>query len=205
MKFAEKIVMLRKSGGMSQEDLAEKLNVSRQSVSRWELGTAMPDAANLLQLSKLFNVTVDYLLNDDYQSDNDLPKIKEHHRNNTNQIMLYLILLEVLVVCVQFMSVFILKNIVFGVLSILLFTAIICGFEYAYRKNGNKTSDAFRARFYKISAWFGTYFPMRLILLVLTELVSFDLSRISFEFITFVLYIAASMLIMLSIDKQNIR
>ena len=75
MKLSDKIIGLRKSNGMSQEDLAEKLNVSRQAISRWESGTAMPDASNILQLSKLFGVTTDYLLNDDYQSDNDLPKI----------------------------------------------------------------------------------------------------------------------------------
>ena len=77
MKLSDKIIGLRKSNGMSQEDLAEKLDVSRQAISRWESGTAMPDANNILQLSKLFGVTTDYLLNDDYQSDNDLPKVKE--------------------------------------------------------------------------------------------------------------------------------
>ena len=44
----------------------EKLDVSRQAISRWESGAAMPDANNILQLSKLFDVTTDYLLNDDY-------------------------------------------------------------------------------------------------------------------------------------------
>lgn len=74
MKLSDKILTLRKRGGMSQEELAEKLNVSRQAVSRWELGSAQPDANNILQISKLFGVTADYLLNDDYDSDNDLPK-----------------------------------------------------------------------------------------------------------------------------------
>ncbi|MDO4739517.1 MAG: helix-turn-helix transcriptional regulator [Eubacteriales bacterium] len=76
MNLSEKIARLRKSGGMSQEQLAEKLAVSRQAVSRWESGSAMPDAANILQLSKLFGVTTDYLLNDDYQSDRDVPAVR---------------------------------------------------------------------------------------------------------------------------------
>ena len=59
MKLSDKIVGLRKSNGMSQEDLAEKLDVSRQAISRWESGAAMPDANNILQLSKLFDVTTD--------------------------------------------------------------------------------------------------------------------------------------------------
>lgn len=67
MKLSEKIFTLRKERGMSQEELAEKLNVSRQAVSRWEGGSALPDATNLLQLSKLFEVSADYLLNDDYE------------------------------------------------------------------------------------------------------------------------------------------
>ncbi len=93
MKLSDKIVGLRKSNGMSQEDLAEKLDVSRQAISRWESGAAMPDANNILQLSKLFDVTTDYLLNDDYQSDNDLPKIKEVQNDNLGQIMIYLVTL----------------------------------------------------------------------------------------------------------------
>jgi len=76
MKLAEKIVTLRKQQGFSQEELAEKLNVSRQAVSRWEMGTALPDATNILQISKLFKVSADYLLNDDYNSDQDIPAVK---------------------------------------------------------------------------------------------------------------------------------
>lgn len=77
MKLPDKIMKLRKSNGWSQEDLAEKLNVSRQAISRWENGTALPDSNNILQLSKLFDVTADYLLNDDYSSDSDIPCMKE--------------------------------------------------------------------------------------------------------------------------------
>ncbi len=76
MNIAEKIIKLRKTNGWSQEDLAEKLYVSRQAISRWENGTALPDAENILQISKLFNVTTDYLLNDDYKSDSDIPAVQ---------------------------------------------------------------------------------------------------------------------------------
>ena len=76
MKLAEKIVTLRKQNGLSQEALAEHVGVSRQAVSRWEMGTALPDASNLLQLSKLFEVSTDYLLNEDYNSDQDIPAVK---------------------------------------------------------------------------------------------------------------------------------
>lgn len=77
MKFEEKIVKLRKSKGLSQEELAEKLGVSRQAVSRWELGSTTPDLTNLKQLSEVFGVSADYLIHDDYESDEDIPKVKE--------------------------------------------------------------------------------------------------------------------------------
>lgn len=78
MNVSEKIIHLRKINAMSQEDLAEKLDISRQAISRWENGSALPDAGNILALSKLFHVTTDYLLNDVYESDEDLPKVKEN-------------------------------------------------------------------------------------------------------------------------------
>jgi transcriptional regulator with XRE-family HTH domain len=84
MDIAEKIIKLRKENGWSQEDLAEKLYVSRQAISRWENGTALPDAQNVLQISKLFNVTTDYLLNDDYESDIDIPAVQTATKETEN-------------------------------------------------------------------------------------------------------------------------
>lgn len=77
MKMPDKIIKLRKENGWSQEELAEKLEVSRQAISRWENGTALPDAQNVLQISELFHVTTDYLLNDDYESDSDIPLVRK--------------------------------------------------------------------------------------------------------------------------------
>ena len=62
MTIAEKIKQLRKDNNMTQEDLAEKLNVSRQTISKWETDTAVPDAFNIVAISKLFNITTDELL-----------------------------------------------------------------------------------------------------------------------------------------------
>lgn len=68
MILADKIIELRKKSGMSQEELAEKLNVSRQSVSKWESAASIPDLNRILELSRLFGVTTDYLLKDDAES-----------------------------------------------------------------------------------------------------------------------------------------
>lgn len=68
MRFEEKIVELRKAKGLSQEELAEQLGVSRQAVSRWELGQTLPDITNLVQLCELFGVSADYLVRDEEQT-----------------------------------------------------------------------------------------------------------------------------------------
>lgn len=120
--------------GSRQNLYSNKLGVSRQAIFRWEMVTAMPDATNILQLSRLFQVTTDYLLNDEYQSDNDLPKVKEVKTDGIHQIMIFLITLEVMVLIIQFMSVVILQNIFFGVLSLIPFIAMVGGFKYAYQK-----------------------------------------------------------------------
>ena len=64
MTFSEKLTDLRRKSGMSQEQLADRLGVTRQSVSKWESGTAMPELVKLISLSELFGVTVDYLVKD---------------------------------------------------------------------------------------------------------------------------------------------
>lgn len=64
MILADKILSLRKNQGWSQEELAEKLNVSRQSISKWESAASIPDIDKILELSKLFGVSTDYLLKD---------------------------------------------------------------------------------------------------------------------------------------------
>lgn len=65
MKFGQKLQQLRKARGWSQEKLAEQLGVSRQAVSKWEVDAAQPDVQNVLQISSLFGVTVDYLLREE--------------------------------------------------------------------------------------------------------------------------------------------
>lgn len=64
MNFSEKLTSLRRGEGLSQEQLADRLGVTRQSVSKWESGTAVPELAKLVALSELFHVSVDYLVKD---------------------------------------------------------------------------------------------------------------------------------------------
>ena len=64
MVFSEKLQILRKNKGLTQEELAEKLGVSRQAVAKWESSLVYPDIYNLIQISNLMNVSVDYLVKD---------------------------------------------------------------------------------------------------------------------------------------------
>lgn len=61
MILADKIIDLRKKAGWSQDELASKLNVTRQSVSKWEGAQSIPDMERIVRMSRLFGVTTDYL------------------------------------------------------------------------------------------------------------------------------------------------
>ena len=63
--LSEKVYKLRKNSGLSQEKLAEQLDVSRQAISKWESGTAVPESEKLIAISNFFGVSVDYLLKDE--------------------------------------------------------------------------------------------------------------------------------------------
>ena len=67
MILADKIMTLRKKTGWSQEELAAQLNVSRQSVSKWEGAQSIPDMDKVVQMSRLFGVTTDFLLKDELE------------------------------------------------------------------------------------------------------------------------------------------
>ena len=67
MIFADKLMYLRKKAGYSQEELAEKMGVTRQSVSKWESGQSIPDIEKIIRISDLFEVSIDYLLRDNVE------------------------------------------------------------------------------------------------------------------------------------------
>ena len=69
MILADKIISLRKKAGWSQEELAAQLNVTRQSVSKWEGAQSVPDMDKVVQMSRLFGVTTDFLLKDELETE----------------------------------------------------------------------------------------------------------------------------------------
>ena len=211
MKLADKILNLRKTNRMSQEDLAGKLNVSRQAISRWEMGTAQPDAPNVLQLSKLFGVTTDYLLNDDYESDYDVPVVKETENTakaEANRQLAFIVLtgLNVMILIYQLIACFVLQNPIFSLAGMMLSIALVVGFELGYRKNASKTESEsakkYYCKFYIVAFWLAAYFPIRLLTNVAMMLYPRSYSGLAFEIIAVLVYLLISILATQLIKKK---
>lgn len=175
MTFGEKLLQLRKEHGLSQEELAEQLNVSRQAISRWEAGNSLPDTVHVVKLSKLFAVTTDYLLHDEYTSDRDIPFVRytenaikqEHDRKRTFWIL----------VGVQIFGCF------WGLYGWLTFGAIYLGLSallinlggvivFEILRHRDEIWNRFRARYYRIAIWLSAYFPVRLMVIAMWQTVA---------------------------------
>lgn len=96
MKFYEKLILLRKKTMLSQEQLAERLNVTRQTISKWELGQSKPDVDKLKEISKLFEVDLETLTNDEISLDNEkkMYDIRKESKNDlgNRKIILYIVI-----------------------------------------------------------------------------------------------------------------
>ena len=112
MALSEKLYVLRKKSGLSQEQLAEQLNVSRQAISKWESGQSVPESDKLLAISSYFDVSLDYLLKEteehpdfsaNHQDDNSL------QRGNRSRFLFGIIICVAGIICL----------IIWGILSIL--------------------------------------------------------------------------------------
>lgn len=82
MTIGEKLKKLRNENNLTQEQFAEMLHVSRQSVSKWELNSVYPDTEKLIKICKLFNCSLDNLLKDEIESMNENPQLESEHTVN---------------------------------------------------------------------------------------------------------------------------
>ncbi len=111
MKLEEKLISLRKEKGLSQMKLAEMMNVSRQAISRWEVGAAVPSTDNLKFLGNLYGVSLEYLLHDDAPkpNQNEIPVQKKAIvEQKSRRKTVIVVLVAVLVVAVIVLSVMLL-------------------------------------------------------------------------------------------------
>ena len=163
MTLGEKIKDLRKNKGLSQEDLANKLNVSRQAVSKYEKDINEPNIDTIKRISKYFNVDLEYLLNDDSLDSKDESKNNISNNVNNKNIVLYYILLiiSILIIILCFIWSLIdprsnpnfgegfylwyipfyssdIELIIFQVLNILGIIGIVISIYMIFKKNKNK-------------------------------------------------------------------
>ena len=179
--------------------LAERLNVSRQAVSRWEMGSALPDASNILQLSRLFGVTADYLLNDEYESDRDVPVVKKTRDDaqvEMNRQIAFIILLGLngITALGQIIVWFQLQSAVLSAALLIPCLATIIGFELAYRKTVplSETAKACRRKFYTGVVWLNVYFPIRILAGALMAFYPGSYKSLLFELWALLIYLAVS-------------
>lgn len=185
MSLSQNILTLRKQHGLSQEDLADKMAVSRQTISRWELGTSAPTLENVVQLSKLFQVSTDFLL--DNASETAAPSSAPA---KPGVPIAFLAILEGMAVVLQLVCLFVVQNEVFTALSILPMLGLIAGFEFAWHRHPGDTSR--RLTFYKITVWLGSYLPVRLFLRCLMALYPRPYSPLVLEAVIVLVYILIS-------------
>ena len=128
MDLGKKIMTMRNEKNLSQEQLAEKLNVTRQTISNWENGKFYPDIDSLVNLSKFFNVSLDVLLGYD-------DKVLDYLKDSTdivksNKNILYAVLLNILLIIA-----FIIVGIIFNEsasIIIIIFTVSIISFSFLF-------------------------------------------------------------------------
>ena len=128
MDLGKKIMTMRNEKNLSQEQLAEKLNVTRQTISNWENGKFYPDIDSLVNLSKFFNVSLDVLLSYD-------DKVLDYLKDSTdivksNKNILYAVLLNILLIIA-----FIIVGIIFiesASIIIIIFTVSIISFSFLF-------------------------------------------------------------------------
>ena len=173
MTFGEKLQALRKSRGWSQEQLAERVAVSRQAVSKWESGAAVADTENVVELSRLFGVSTDYLLHDDYDGDGDIPAVKSREaalkkQKNREMAMMVLIGVEALGFFWQLMGFLVYNNVLIPLLGMTVHIVTIIGFEAGFRGQlryelqAQPDPEALDCRrvFYRVSVWLVSLFPI---------------------------------------------
>lgn len=128
MDLGKKIVEMRKNAKLSQEQLAEKLDVTRQTISNWENGKFYPDIDALVKISKCFNISLDDLLSCD-------DKVLEYLKDSTNIVksnkkLLYAIMLNIIIV-ILFLIIGITANESITII-IITFTVSIISFSYLF-------------------------------------------------------------------------
>ncbi|WP_294704173.1 helix-turn-helix transcriptional regulator [uncultured Fusobacterium sp.] len=108
MNFGDKIQLQRKKKGMTQEELGEELNVSRQTITKWESNQSFPEIKKIIKLSYFFDVTIDYLLKDEIEDEEKNISIKiEKEKKNIFSTKIKLLIIPLFVSAVGMLILYI--------------------------------------------------------------------------------------------------
>lgn len=166
MTIADRIQNLRKTKGISQEELADKIGVSRQAVSKWESGQSIPDVEKIILLSKYFEVTTDYLLK-------GIGPVGQKEKKNDitficNTVAAALNLLGIIIAVFIWYSVQEIGAVIAGMVFIILGTMVhVIGLS---QSTGEQKISA-RYRFWKVNIWTVLFLPLSVIWNTLTVLI----------------------------------
>ena len=98
MKLNEKLYEYRKNKNWSQEELAERLEVSRQTVSKWESGRAIPELNKLIRISEIYNVTVDELVKDEVEmNETNVKKVNKFNKKIVKNVVIILLVISLFI------------------------------------------------------------------------------------------------------------
>ena len=209
MPLSEKIQTLRKERNLTQEALADQLNVSRQALSKWELGASTPEADKIVQLSEFFNVTTDYLLKDVEVNHNTKKFISNPRVIILLSTALSLIgLIVALAMGLDGASIFYMSftkvaaGLIFQVLSIL-------DFELLLSPLAKKEHKSIRSIFYGINTWIITLIPIILFFGSFDKFIFFiipiqdELLRYVFVFGFYIIYNFLISFVLFRVYKSN--
>ncbi len=206
MNISEKIHQLRKQKGISQEQLAELLNVSRQSVSKWESGQSMPDLDKIIPLSNIFNVSTDYLL--DSNVDETTYVFISEPAKNMRIPMIIATAINVIALFVFFCGKFrISQYYELWMIIGFIMQIIACAFyEIALSKEPNSMQRLLlRKSFYKRNIWFLTVMPANFLSSEFVNVLSYKVAMDSLWEIVFWIgfYLFFSISVFLFLKKEK--
>ncbi|GGF93816.1 helix-turn-helix domain-containing protein [Paenibacillus abyssi] len=163
MAIGQKIQKLRKKNYMSQEKLAEQLGVSRQAISKWEVGESIPDTDKVIQLSLAFDVPTDYLLFDDMIDCKDDAVIANETTNKRMDIAIPVIAatgVSLIGLLISIAAYFTWQTVFTVSVGLIVQITAIIFFEAMRTKNNESKSKIYRRHFYSINLWLILPFPV---------------------------------------------
>jgi len=168
MNIANKIQTLRKEHNLTQENLADQLNVSRQALSKWELGISTPEADKIVQISEYFKVSTDYLLKDTIENDQSSVKRQINSRS--------LIIISTAFVLIWL--VFMISVWEYAYLGFIIQIVGVATFELLISRQPKPEQKLIRSVFYGINLWLILFVPY---ILLFRRMEKFTLLLIPFK------------------------